>query len=109
MPACGFPALCPEVRMRTAALLLLLVIGCSGRGPSPDSEGLAWSNADLIAHLKARGIAFQVGEVTPLISLRENAIAKEPGLAILSAGGVCLDSALQWWRRLPGVFPAGDS
>ena len=31
------------------------------------------------------------------------------GRAILSAGGVCLDSALQWWRRLFRVFPAGDS
>src|SRR5881275_705174 len=29
--------------------------------------------------------------------------------AILSAGGVCLDSALQWWRRLLRVFPACDS
>src|SRR5262249_23256908 len=44
-----------------------------------------------------------------LFSLRENAIAKEPGRAILSAGGVCLDSVLQWWLRLHRVFPVGDS
>ena len=44
-----------------------------------------------------------------LFSLRENAIAKEPGLAILSLGGVCLGSALQWWFRLLGVFPVWDS
>ena len=28
---------------------------------------------------------------------------------MLSGGGVRLDSALQWWRRLFRVFPAGDS
>src|SRR5205807_7283417 len=31
------------------------------------------------------------------------------GRAILSLGGVCLDSALQWWPRLLGVFPVWDS
>src|SRR5262249_32488580 len=46
---------------------------------------------------------------TLLFSLRENAIAKEPRLAILSPGGVCLDSALQWWVRLLGVSPVSDS
>ncbi len=48
-------------------------------------------------------------EVTLLFSPRENTIAKEPGRAILSAGGVCLDSALQWWLRLLRVVPVGDS
>jgi hypothetical protein len=48
-------------------------------------------------------------DVTPIFSLLENAIAKEPGLAILSPGGVCLDSALYWWRGLLGVFPVCDS
>jgi len=47
-------------------------------------------------------------DVPPLFSLRENAIAQEPGRAILSAGRVCFDSALQWWRRLLRVFPACD-
>src|SRR5437667_11496446 len=37
---------------------------------------------------------------TPLLSLRENAIAKEPGPDILSLGGVCFGSLLQWWPRL---------
>ncbi len=36
-------------------------------------------------------------EETPLFSLRENAIAQEPGRVILRAGGVCLDSVLHWW------------
>jgi len=36
-------------------------------------------------------------DVTQLFSLRENAIAKEPGLVILSPGGVCLDSG---WRMV---------
>ena len=31
------------------------------------------------------------------------------GRAMLSVGGVRLDSVLQWWRRLFGVFPACDS
>src|SRR5262249_17854322 len=31
------------------------------------------------------------------------------GRAILSAGRVCLDSALPWWPRLLGVFPVWDS
>ena len=43
-----------------------------------------------------------------LFSLAENAITKEPGRAILSFGGVCLDSALQWWFRLLRVFPVCD-
>ena len=38
-----------------------------------------------------------------------NPIAKEPGLAILSAGGVCLDSALHWWLRLLRVVPVCNS
>src|SRR6516162_5719999 len=31
------------------------------------------------------------------------------GRAILSLGGVCLDSACDWWHGLQGVFPVGDS
>ena len=27
---------------------------------------------------------------------------------MLSAGGVCLDSAPEWWRRLLRVFPVSD-
>src|SRR5262249_60000169 len=38
-----------------------------------------------------------------------NPIAKEPGLAILSPGGVCLDSALHWWLRLLRVVPVCNS
>jgi hypothetical protein len=34
---------------------------------------------------------------TELFSLRENAIAKEPGSGYPSIGGVCLDSAGEWW------------
>ncbi len=49
-----------------------------------------------------------VGREDFLFSLRENAIAKEPGRAILGAGGVCLDSVLQWWLRLHRVFPVED-
>src|ERR1700675_2376254 len=31
------------------------------------------------------------------------------GRAMLSLGGVCLDSALRWWLRLFEVFPVWDS
>src|SRR5262249_19729483 len=31
------------------------------------------------------------------------------GWTMLRAGGVCLDSACDWWHRLQGVFPACDS
>jgi len=38
-----------------------------------------------------------------------NPIAKEPGFAILSSGGVCLDSALHWWLRRLRVVPVCNS
>jgi hypothetical protein len=42
---------------------------------------------------RARDLALRAEvDVTQLFSLRENAIVKEPGRAILSLGGVCLDS-----------------
>ena len=42
---------------------------------------------------------------TPIFSLRENAIAKEPGSGYPEGGRVCLGSALHWWLRLLRVFP----
>ena len=47
--------------------------------------------------------------VATAYSLFGNPIAKEPGLAILSPGGVCLDSALHWWLRLLRVVPVCNS
>jgi len=47
-----------------------------------------------------QGLADASVDGTPLLSLRENAIAKEPGPDILSLGGVCFGSLLQGWPRL---------
>jgi hypothetical protein len=48
-------------------------------------------------------------DVTGLFSLREHAIAKEPGLSYLKPWRcVSLDSVCDWWLRLLGVFPVCD-
>jgi hypothetical protein len=44
-------------------------------------------------------------DVTQLFSLRENAIAQEPGRAILSLGGVCLDSSWRLVAQTPWSLP----
>src|SRR5262249_23843722 len=48
-------------------------------------------------------------DVTPYSRSTRTPSRRNRGRAILSAGGVCPDSALHWWRRLLRVFPAGDS
>ena len=48
-------------------------------------------------------------EVTPYTRSARTPSPRNRGRAILSAGGVCLDSVLQWWLRLLRVFPVCDS
>jgi len=60
------------------------------------------------ANTGAPAVPADAVEKTPLFSLRENAIAREPGSRYAGAGGVCFDSALHWWLRLHRAFPAED-
>jgi hypothetical protein len=48
------------------------------------------------------------GDVTPYSRSARTPSPRNRGRAMLSAGGVCLDSACDWWHRLLGVFPACD-
>src|SRR4051794_35767483 len=49
------------------------------------------------------------GEVTPYSRSARTPSPRKRGRAILSAGGVRLGSALQWWRGPLRVLPVGDS
>lgn len=61
-----------------------------------------------IAWAEQRGVS-KPGEVTPYTRSARTPSRRNRGRAILSVGSVRLDSVLQWWRRLLGVFPVGDS
>ena len=56
-----------------------------------DSDNLGNFNP-LVDNQFCRGVLVPCVDVTQLFSLREHAIAKEPGSSYFSLGGVCLDS-----------------
>src|SRR5262249_23507707 len=98
---------------------------------SPDGQGALPGKANLSDRASTRSIG---GEIPATRSIprgvRESAGGRSPqrrltmglsysrcastpsprnqGRAILSLGGVCLDSACDWWLRLLGVFPVWD-
>src|SRR5262249_54738008 len=81
-----------------------------GRGTCPTCPfrhaGCCW--AILPANCPS-GFKHTAVDVTGLFSLRENAIAKEPGSSYLKSWRcLCNDSVCDWWLRLLGVFPGCD-
>ena len=73
------------------------------RTPTPEvvrrlAAALGRSMADLVAEV----------EVTSYSRFTRTPSRRNRGRVILTAGGVCPDSALQWWRGLLRVLPAGD-
>src|SRR5262249_59827857 len=90
--------------------------GCAGRDFTKERKGelgpVIWDrrkSQDSVSTFAAPEVRADTSvDVTAYSRWARTPSQRNRGRAILSFGGVCLDSALQWWLRLLQVFPVCD-